>query len=93
MSVIDIKTRKPIEAIDTPDGETAQQFMRRWSRTIKDGKFNNIAIIVMDENNYCDYGILAKEKLDMALFCILLDDIREQMKESLFYESFYYEEE
>ena len=90
--IIDIITRKPVQIINTPEGETAQQFMRRWARTIKDGKFNNIAIIVVDDNNFCDYGTLYSSELKLALFAHMVDDIKKSLKEQLFGEGIYGEE-
>lgn len=83
-NVIDIKTRKPINLVETPEGEKAQQFMRRWARAIKDGKFNDIAIIAIDDNNYCDFGVLSSSELKLALFGHLIDDVKRQILNQLF---------
>lgn len=83
-NVIDIATRKPLERIDTPEGETAQQFMKRWAKSIKDGRFNSIAIVVMDENKFCDYGIITEDDNDLPIFCLMIDDIKDQMKGMIF---------
>lgn len=83
-NVIDIATRKKLEKVDTPEGETAQKFMRRWSKTIKDGKFNSVAIVVMDENRFCDWGILCQDELQQAIFTLLLEDIRNELKDNIF---------
>lgn len=83
-NVIDIATRKPLERIDTPEGETAQQFMKRWAKSIKDGRFNSIAIVVMDENKFCDYGIITQDDNVLPIFCLMIDDIKDQMKGMIF---------
>lgn len=83
-NVIDISTRKKIERIDNEPDDNAQRFMRRWAKTIKDGKFKSICIVVMDNDNFCDYGILTEDTLQEALFGYLLEDIRQEIKDNLF---------
>lgn len=83
-NVIDIQTRKKIERIDNEPDDNAQRFMKRWAKTIKDGKFKSICIVVMDDDNFCDYGILTEDALQEALFGYLLEDIRQEIKDNLF---------
>ena len=83
-NVIDIETRKKIERINNPPDDNQQRFMKRRAKTIKDGKFKSICIVVMDDDNFCDYGILTEDTLQEALFGYLLDDIRNEIKDNLF---------
>lgn len=83
-NVYDLRTRKQIDRVDTPEGENIQRFMRRWSKTIKDGKFTSICILVMDGDNFCDWGILTDNDLQASLFAHLIDDIKEEIVTEVF---------
>lgn len=82
-NVVDIKTRKKLERVENPEGETEQQFMRRWSKAIKDGKFPSVFIIVMDENEISDWGFISSIDRHYDILPLVLEDIREQVKQDI----------
>jgi hypothetical protein len=83
-NVYDIDTRKKIERTVTPEGETQQQFMRRWSKTVKDGKFKSIALLVIDDSNYCTWGKIADSDLHQAIMALVIDDLKQELKYDIF---------
>jgi len=83
-NVIDMQTRKAVEHVENVENETIQRFMKRWSKSIKDGRFKSVFIIAIDENNLCDWGRLSDNDLHTALAAMLLEDIRQELKEDIF---------
>lgn len=87
--IIDIHTRKTVQRVENEDEENIQRFMRRWSKTLKDGKFKSVFIIAIDEAEYCDWGFLPLDKYHQALACLILEDLRQEVKDDLIgYEDF-----
>jgi len=82
-NVLDIQTRKPIERIETPEGEQVQQFMRRWAKALKDGRFKSVFILAIDENDFTDWGFLPDTPYHSALACLTLEDLRDEIKDDL----------
>lgn len=92
-NVVDFLTRKPVENVTTPEGENVQKFMKRWQKTLKDGKFKSVLVVGIDENNFCDYGIICDDPNQLALFVLMLDDVKEFMRDLVFDVSYLDDEE
>lgn len=82
-NVIDLKTKKKLERIENPDGETLQQFMRRWSKAIKDGDFKSVMIVVMDENELADWGFHSSIERHYDIWPIIVDRVNQEIKDDI----------
>jgi len=83
-TVIDIATRKKIEHVGNAAEDDVQRFMRRWSKTLKDGRFKSVFILAIDENSFCDWGFLPHSEQHAALACLVLEDLRQEVKDEIF---------
>lgn len=83
-NVIDIHTRQKIERVENAENDTIQRFIKRWAKAVKDGRFQSVYVIAIDENNYCDWGMISASELHMALATMILEDIKNELKDQIF---------
>lgn len=82
-NVFDIQTRAKVVKVENKADDNVQIFMKRWAKTAKDGRFKSVFILAIDEDNFCDWGFLSDNEYHEALACITLEDLREEIKDSV----------
>lgn len=84
MSVIDIKTRKPIEQVEFDAGTSAAQFFNLFKRRCKEEKTVSAFVLTISEDNHCDWGMITDSEYHLLLAFASLRDLENEILDNIF---------
>ena len=84
MTVIDLKTRKPLERIETEDNHSIVQFMKIMGKYCKDDKVKSVFVLTINEDNFVNWALNTASEHHLLLAYATLDDLREEIRSQIF---------
>ena len=82
--VIDFGTRKKVEKIEVDDGTSVATFLNILKKRCKEEKYTSIFVVTISENDHCDWGFVGKDEKQKCLAYMTIDDLKEDIKRSVF---------
>jgi hypothetical protein len=84
MTVVDIKTRKPLERIETEEDLSVSQFMSLMKKYAKDEKVRSVFMLTISEDNDCNWGMVTASEYHLLLAYATLDDLKDEIRDAIF---------
>lgn len=80
----DFKEKKIVHRMDVEPDSSVVAFLNTWKKFCKDEKVKSVFILTIDENNHITWGFQPDNEHHQALACLTLEDLREEIKASIF---------
>jgi len=82
--VIDIKTRKLIERIDTNEDTSATQFLKLIGKRAKENEVSSVFVLMINDENHVDWGMITKSEHHLLLAYASREDLKDEIRDEIF---------
>lgn len=65
MTVIDLKTRKPLERVETDENSSIVQYLNFWKNLAKERKVKGVMIMTIDADGGCAWDARAEDEVQL----------------------------